>query len=290
MHCETQRISKEEYGVRTAVAQELVQGHLRLLSFLRCWNGRIPSGFVQGLEAGVRTHFGYLPGGWERMWGVCSGVCALEMLVADRTLKYFSDPWIDSHRFQPFSRSPSPSRDIAPPIPPSLSASSSPSPTTTTSNTTYTAHHDPPRGTRAPIIPHAPAKQSHRSPITTSSTRPSRRRPHSTRIFIYIDRSLPNPSLCRPAALDVQFVDFDGVRFRLTTPDRKVPTALVLSMNIRCWDELVRYGVNEVLAREYTSLLRAEPENGYNVTLDVNLEQLPASGGECMCLATRALS
>ncbi|EIW57791.1 actin-like protein ARPC2 [Trametes versicolor FP-101664 SS1] len=84
----------------------------------------------------------------------------------------------------------------------------------------------------------------------------------------------------QPAALDVQFVDFDGVRFRLTTPDRKVPTALVLSMNIRCWDELVRYGVNEVLAREYTSLLRAQPEDGYNVTLDVNLEQLPAGGEE----------
>lgn len=54
----------------------------------------------------------------------------------------------------------------------------------------------------------------------------------------------------------------------------------MLSMNIRCWDELVRYGVNEVLAREYTSLLRAQPEDGYNVTLDVNLEQLPAGGGE----------
>ena len=76
-------------------------------------------------------------------------------------------------------------------------------------------------------------------------------------------------------------MDFDGVRFRLTTPDRKVPTALELSMNIRCWDELVRYGVNDILKREYGSLLRAEPEFGYNVTLDVNLEQIPPEGGEC---------
>lgn len=55
--------------MRTAVAQELVQGHLRLLSFLRCWNGRIPSEFLQGLHVGVHTHFGYLPGGYERMCG-----------------------------------------------------------------------------------------------------------------------------------------------------------------------------------------------------------------------------
>ncbi|KAI0671963.1 actin-like protein ARPC2 [Trametes maxima] len=84
----------------------------------------------------------------------------------------------------------------------------------------------------------------------------------------------------QPGPLDVQFVDFDGVRFRLTTPDRKVPTALVLSMSIRCWDELVRYGVDNVLKREYGSLLRAEPEFGYNVTLDVNLEQIPPTSEE----------
>ncbi|KAI0350049.1 actin-like protein ARPC2 [Trametes cingulata] len=82
----------------------------------------------------------------------------------------------------------------------------------------------------------------------------------------------------QPSALDVQFVDFDGVRFRLTTPDRKVPTALALSMNIRCWDELVRYGVNDILKREYGSLLRGEPEFGYNVTLDIDLEQIPPEG------------
>ncbi|TBU22250.1 actin-like protein ARPC2 [Dichomitus squalens] len=80
----------------------------------------------------------------------------------------------------------------------------------------------------------------------------------------------------KPSSLDVQFVDFDGVRFRLSTPDRK--TALVLSMNIRCWDELVRYGVHDILKREYGPLLKAEPENEYNVSLDIDLEQLPPDG------------
>ena len=84
--------------------------------------------------------------------------------------------------------------------------------------------------------------------------------------------------------MDVQFVDFDGVRFRLSTPDRK--TALVLSMNIRCWDELVRYGVHDILKREYGSLLKAEPENDYNVSLEIDLKQLPPEGGECAVLFT----
>ncbi|PIL29880.1 hypothetical protein GSI_08088 [Ganoderma sinense ZZ0214-1] len=80
----------------------------------------------------------------------------------------------------------------------------------------------------------------------------------------------------KPSSLDVQFVDFDGVRFHLSTPDRK--TVLVLSMNIRCWDELVRYGVHDILQREYGPLLKSAPENDYNVSLEIDLEQLPPEG------------
>lgn len=76
----------------------------------------------------------------------------------------------------------------------------------------------------------------------------------------------------------MQFVDFDGVRFHLTTPDRK--TALLLSMHIRCWDELVRYGALDVLRREYGSLVQAQPEPEYNVSLVIDLETAPPEGGE----------
>jgi actin related protein 2/3 complex subunit 2 len=75
--------------------------------------------------------------------------------------------------------------------------------------------------------------------------------------------------------LDVQFVDYDGVRFHLSTPDRK--SVLLLSMNIRCWDELVNFGALEVLKREYGSLLRGQPEPDYNVSLEVDLEHMPAA-------------
>jgi len=78
----------------------------------------------------------------------------------------------------------------------------------------------------------------------------------------------------KPGSLDVVFVDYDNVRFHLSTPERK--TVLLLSMNIRCWDELVKYGALDVLRREYGSLLSSQVEPDYNVSLEIDLEQVPA--------------
>ena len=85
----------------------------------------------------------------------------------------------------------------------------------------------------------------------------------------------------RPSSLDVQFVDFDGVRFHLSTPERK--TQLLLSMHIRCWAELVKYGAVDVLKREYGSLLAVRPEPEYNVSLEIDVEQIPADPGASGC-------
>ena len=71
------------------------------------------------------------------------------------------------------------------------------------------------------------------------------------------------------------------MRFKLSTPERK--TGLVLSMSIRCWDELVAYGVDAVLRREYGARVRAQPEPEYNVSLDLDLEQFPPEGGALPC-------
>lgn len=76
----------------------------------------------------------------------------------------------------------------------------------------------------------------------------------------------------------MQFVDYDGVRFHLSTPERK--TALLLSMNIRCWPELVQYGANEILHREYRSLVKGQAEPDYNVSLEIDLDNVPAEEGE----------
>jgi actin related protein 2/3 complex subunit 2 len=51
-------------------------------------------------------------------------------------------------------------------------------------------------------------------------------------------------------------------------------------MNIRCWDDLLKYGANEVLQREYGQHLKDEVEPDYNVSLEIDLEQMPADAGE----------
>lgn len=78
--------------------------------------------------------------------------------------------------------------------------------------------------------------------------------------------------------MDVVFVDFDGVRFHLFTPEKK--TVLQLSMNIRCWDELAAYGALDVLQREYGSMIMNTPEPEYNISLQIDLDQLPQNEGE----------
>ncbi|KAF5388687.1 hypothetical protein D9757_004752 [Collybiopsis confluens] len=79
----------------------------------------------------------------------------------------------------------------------------------------------------------------------------------------------------KPSSLDVAFVDYDGVRFHLSTPKRK--TLLLLSMHIRCWDELVKYGALDILQREYGALLLPQAEPEYNVSLGIDLEQTPTN-------------
>jgi len=90
-------------------------------------------------------------------------------------------------------------------------------------------------------------------------------------------------TVIRPGSLDVVFVDYDNVRFHLSTPERK--TILLLSMNIRCWDELVQYGALDVLRREYGALLSSQVEPDYNVSLEIDLEQAPTDPGMVLILA-----
>ena len=52
-----------------------------------------------------------------------------------------------------------------------------------------------------------------------------------------------------------------------------------MSISVRCFHELVQYGASKVLEREYGNLLMAQPENGYDVSLKIDLEALPQDKG-----------
>ncbi|KAK4170403.1 Arp2/3 complex, 34 kd subunit p34-Arc-domain-containing protein [Cladorrhinum sp. PSN259] len=80
-----------------------------------------------------------------------------------------------------------------------------------------------------------------------------------------------------PVSIDQTVSDFDGVIFHISTPDTK--TKIVISIQIRCYKDLVRYGAEEVLNREYGPYVIA-PEPGYDFSIQVDLENLPESKEE----------
>lgn len=84
--------------------------------------------------------------------------------------------------------------------------------------------------------------------------------------------------------MDIQFVDYDNVRFHLSTPSTK--TSIMLSMGIQCWPDLIKYGAREHLQKMYDGVLlgQGETEPEYNVSLMIDLEKLPASEGMSLYL------
>jgi len=73
--------------------------------------------------------------------------------------------------------------------------------------------------------------------------------------------------------------DFDGVTYHVsTTPESK--SILILSMAMRCYNELKEYGANDVLKRVYGDRYMETPETGYDVSLKFDQETLPPSDTE----------
>lgn len=73
--------------------------------------------------------------------------------------------------------------------------------------------------------------------------------------------------------------DFDGVLYHISTPETK--TQILISVQIRCFKDLVKYGAEQVLQREYGSYITAT-EAGYDFSVLIDLESLPAEKGECL--------
>ncbi|WFD25462.1 Arp complex subunit [Malassezia nana] len=92
-----------------------------------------------------------------------------------------------------------------------------------------------------------------------------------------IIRDVLTSKFAAPGAVDQMFTDFDGVAYHLeSTKDGP----LTLSMDIRCWPELVQYGVVENLRALYGTWVRAQPEADYQITLQFDYAAVPAAGPE----------
>lgn len=79
-----------------------------------------------------------------------------------------------------------------------------------------------------------------------------------------------------PVSIDQTVSDFDGVTFHISTPESK--TKILVSIQIRCFQDLLRYGAEEVLNREYGSYV-VPPEPGFDFSILIDLENLPAEQG-----------
>ncbi|KAL1956334.1 hypothetical protein VTO42DRAFT_7417 [Malbranchea cinnamomea] len=76
-----------------------------------------------------------------------------------------------------------------------------------------------------------------------------------------------------PVSIDQIVSDFDGVTFHVSTPESK--SKILISISIKCFRELVQYGAQSVLEREYGPYI-VSPEAGYDFSIVVDLENLPA--------------
>ncbi|ODV89956.1 hypothetical protein CANCADRAFT_26628 [Tortispora caseinolytica NRRL Y-17796] len=91
---------------------------------------------------------------------------------------------------------------------------------------------------------------------------------------ILTERLEPGASL---VYIDQIISDFDYVTFHVSTPETK--SVIVVSLAIKCWSDLVKYGAESVLKREYGSYI-TETEPGYNFSLKLDVEALQQENAE----------
>jgi len=75
--------------------------------------------------------------------------------------------------------------------------------------------------------------------------------------------------------LDVTFADFDGCLFHVVTPDNQNKNIVQASLKWSCADQLLGLGGKEDLKKIYGPMFLAQPSQGYQVTLQIDLNNPP---------------
>lgn len=76
-------------------------------------------------------------------------------------------------------------------------------------------------------------------------------------------------------ALDITAADFDGVQFHISTPDANNRNLIQVSMQWRCFSELLKQGASVDLKRYYGPFLQQKAEDNYDVTLLIDMANIP---------------
>lgn len=85
-----------------------------------------------------------------------------------------------------------------------------------------------------------------------------------------------------PVSLGVNLADFDGVMYRLSNPSPNEKHLINVSVSLKFYKELASHGAAELLSREYGNLLLDKAEEGYDVTLQVDLNNIPENWEEAI--------
>ena len=100
-------------------------------------------------------------------------------------------------------------------------------------------------------------------------------------LSLYIIPLFLTSTCCRekPETVDVTFADFDGVQFHISaSPDAK--HLLKISAQFKGAQQVLKeFGGLELLKRYYGPLVQASPEASYDITLQVDLSNLPPGKG-----------
>lgn len=75
-------------------------------------------------------------------------------------------------------------------------------------------------------------------------------------------------------SVDVTFADFDSVLFHVANLNGD-KTKVRISVSLKFYEELQQYGTDDLLKRIYGALLSSTPEEGYSVSLLLDLENIP---------------
>lgn len=77
----------------------------------------------------------------------------------------------------------------------------------------------------------------------------------------------------KPDAICVSLADFDGVLYRISNSGDK--SKIVTSIALKFYKELQEHGADQLLKRVYGDLLLAKPEDGYDVSVQIDLSKIP---------------
>ncbi|XP_030246649.1 actin-related protein 2/3 complex subunit 2, partial [Drosophila navojoa] len=78
----------------------------------------------------------------------------------------------------------------------------------------------------------------------------------------------------KPESIDILIADFDSVLYHISNVNGD-KTKVRISISLKFYKQLQEHGADELLKREYGSLL-TETEKGYNVSVLINLEDIPS--------------